>query len=256
MTSVGSYVHTWSRARWTTAVGLTLAIQVGLLLVFSQRGPMQRDRGLNTRLILPQAVVEEWRALNDPTLLALGSAQGFSALWLQPPRLPPLKADWDQPPSWLNLDPDRLAARFLEFARSNASSTPGLTFKVPLQMVPDPGVYEQAPLLTASNLRVTGDLDGRELLRQPELPSWKAVDLLPPSEVRVVVDTRGWVTSAILVSSSGSTEADRFALNAAREVRFAPRRAAATTPALTLGRLVFEWHATPEQTNTPALKPR
>jgi TonB family protein len=225
-------------------------LQVALVFAFSHRGPLRPLQRLNTALVLPRRVAEELQALTDPTLLALGHPRGFSALWLQPTDPPPVEVNWKQPPQWLSLDTNKLGRAFLDHAHSNVTSLHGLVFRAPPPVLPNFPPPAVLPLRTASTLRVTDALTGRALGRRPELPSWPATDLLLPSEVRVVVDGRGLVVSAILESASGSKEADAFAVQAAREVRFAPD----PTPArdtLTLGRLVFEWHAVPPNTDPP-----
>ncbi len=232
-----------SRLRWAAAIGCVAVVQVGLVLALSEHSPLQRPARLNTELVLPRRVVEEFRALTDPTLLALGSPRGFSALWLQPTEPPPLDPDSKQPLQWLSLDTSKLGRAFLDYAHSNVASLHGLAFKVPPQGLSDSGSPEVKPLRTASTLHVTGDLAGRKILRAPELPSWTATDLLLPSEVRVVVDDRGLVISAILESASGSKEADLFAVQTARELRFGRAPQSRDKDSLTLGRLVFEWQA-------------
>jgi hypothetical protein len=237
-------------------VGISVAVGVQWALIagFSIRAPLTPRTGPNTRLNLPAAVPAELQALTDPTLLALGGPRSFSAIWMEIPQLPPVDATWKQPPQWLDLDAAALGAAFLEYARSNATPVHGLAFKPPPRAIREASVVTALPLRSASSLQIAGDLGDRKLLADPELPSWPATDLLLPSEVRVVVDSRGIVISAILQSGSGLPQADEFAVKQARQLRFAPLRQGETSiHSLTLGRLLFNWHATqvPDKTTEP-----
>lgn len=237
-------VEPWSRVRWATTITVVVVLHVVLVLAFSNPPPLHRRATLNTEVILPEHVAGELQALTDPTLLALGGPQSFSAIWLETPRLPPVDARWKQTPQWLRLDQGTLGDRFLAFVRSNAASLQDATFKTTPGLLPVPAQAKPTPLRAKSTMRVEGDLAHRKLLRKPDLPSWPATDLLLPSEVRVIVDARGLVVSAILLSSSGSKEADQFAMKQAWQMRFSPKPHETETEALTVGQLVFEWHAT------------
>lgn len=234
----------WSRGRWAMTVSIVVALQLALVLALSRRPDIQPRTGLNTQVILPESVAVELQALTDPMLLAAGGPHSFAAVWLKTPEIPGVDADWEEPPQWLPLDPGLLAREFLEFARSNVASLHGLAFKTKPRVLPSAGLASPAPLRMASTLRVLGALTNRTLLRTPELPSWPATDLLLPSKVRVVVDGRGRIISAILQSSSGSEEADRFAVNQAMQMSFAPASPGIQHQALTLGQLEFQWQAT------------
>jgi hypothetical protein len=197
----------------------------------------------------------ELQILTDPTLLALGGPHSFSAIWLELPELQPLPTDWEQPPQWLGLQSDALGERFLAFAQSNAGTSAGLAFKTRPQTVPAKPRVIPKPLKTESTLHVTGDLAGRAILSKPNLPSWPAKDFLLPSTVRVVVDARGFVTSAILQSGSGSVTADELAVTLAKQVRLSPVIHTAGIMPLTLGQLLFEWQTKPvTDTGAPTKK--
>jgi len=96
---------------------------------------------------------------------------------------------------------------------------------------------------TNSTLRVAGDLVNRRLLNPPQLQSWPALDLLTNTVVQVLVNAEGNVFSSTLLTLSGSKEADQNALDVARAARFEPLRR--SSPALTIGALIFEWHTAP-----------
>ncbi len=85
------------------------------------------------------------------------------------------------------------------------------------------------------------------------VPSLPYNDVIPPSQVQVLVDAAGKVVSAVLLPPDNLLEsaghydaADRRALELARAARFAP------APRLTFGRLIFNWHTVPvTSTNEP-----
>lgn len=233
----------WSPTRWTVAIAGAVVVQVVLILGFSLRGPIPQRSGRNTELNLPASVPVELQALTDPTLLALGGARSFGAIWLEPAPLPPLNADWRQAPRWLVLEAGLLGSGFVEYARSNAAPVHGLVFRPPPRDLGTSPTVTPAPVRTASALRVTGRLSDRPLRTAPDLPSWPAPDVLPPSEVRVVVDARGVVISAILQSGSGLAAADQYALQTARQLRFKPLPPGESNGSLTLGQLTFDWRA-------------
>jgi hypothetical protein len=237
----------WSRVRWASAIGIAVVVQLALVLAFTQRpvgGPRPVD---DAQVILPEQVARDLQQLTDPTLFALGGPRNSSATWLELPQLPPVKTDWEQPVQWLGPEPGALGRAFLEFARANASYLQGPAFKTAPKAALPKSLANPKPVRTASQLIVLDDLQGRRLLNAPELPSWTAGDVLLPSNVRVVVDARGRVTSAILLSpGSGSAEADRFAVAQAWQLRFSPVPPGPETQPLTLGRLAFTWHTTPQ----------
>lgn len=237
----------WSRGRWGAAISIAVLVQLALVLAFTQR-PVTTQRPVNdAHVILPENAATELQELTDPTLFALGSPRNSSATWLELPQLRPVETDWEQPPQWLALEESALGRTFLEFARANEGSLHGPAFKPAAPKVflakPPPA---PKPVRTASSLQAADGLADRRLVNAPALPSWPANDVLRPSEVRVVVNTRGRVTSAILLSNSGSDAADQFALAQAWQLRFSAAPAESEIKPLTLGRLVFTWHTTPE----------
>lgn len=237
-------VPSWSRNRWATTITITVTLQFVFVLLLSSRTPFQPRTNTPPGVIVPERVPGELQALTDPTLLALGGSRSFSSLWLQIPPLPTVDADWKETAQWLGLDAATLGENFLAFARSNTASLHELSFKTTPEPLAVSPVAMPKPLRTVSTLEVKGALAQRSLLSEPDLPSWPATDLLLPSEVRVTVDTRGRVISAILQSSSGSNEADQFAVKQARKTRFTAAPPGTDPDSLTLGQLVFRWHAT------------
>lgn len=192
--------------------------------------------------------------LDDPTLFALPHARGFSGeAWLRAehPGFP--LADWSEPERWLALKEQVLGAALREFISTNPPPPPlGLPPWIPEWTkagLPGPVAPAQSP----STLEVTGDLAGRGMSAMGDLPSWEAPDLLTNTVIQVLVDGRGLpLSSAVLFSGCGHPPADRWALERAREARFAPLPGAADAdPAAALsqlawGRLVFAWRSLPE----------
>jgi len=255
MNAIADEARPWSRLRWTATISIVVAIQLVLALALSSRPILKPDRRLNTQVILPETVAEELQTLTDPTLLALGGSRSFSAIWLSPPNLPPVLTDWEQAPQWLGLKAKALGGMFLQFAHSNSGSLHGLGFKTDPQTLPTESRTAPKPLRTESTLRAVGALAHRSVVSHPELPSWPAKDLLLPSRVRVVVDHRGFVTSSILQSGSGSIKADRFAVNEALQMRFAPVAHSSGAEPQALGQLVYDWHAIPQTSTNQAAGP-
>jgi hypothetical protein len=236
----------WSRTRWAVSITIVVATQLALVVGFSNRQPVDRRTTTNTTVNLPTAVPAELQALTDPTLLALGGPRSFSAIWLAPSTLPPVDARWKSAPQWLALETDSLGASFVAFARTNLAPVHGLAFRPPPRTTEPEQPLPLQPLRRASSLEITGALQQRSLLTRPELRSWPATDLLQPSEVRVLVDQRGIVLSAILQTGSGLAAADASAVEQAKQLRFEPDRSEPTFDTLTLGLLRFHWHATPK----------
>jgi TonB family protein len=149
-------------------------------------------------------------------------------------------------------------ARFMETNRF-APFQPAL--KPPVELTVPELAPETAPAAD-SELRIEGDLARRRLLNPMVLPLQPSpniltTDILTNSVVQVVVDAAGRVFSCTLPASSGSTNADRCALDLARNARFEPLArdgaSGAANPAagLSWGRMIFEWRTTPLPT-TPA----
>jgi TonB family protein len=68
--------------------------------------------------------------------------------------------------------------------------------------------------------------------------------------VRVVVDDRGIVLSAIVQSSSGMPAADQFALQTANQLRFSPLAGPEQDQGLGFGEIVFNWNTSLKETST------
>jgi len=262
MNAVSLNPQPWSPRRWSIMILLVFGLQVGLIFALSERKAVAPRPVKVARL---QLIAEggELLALADPTLLALPHARSFAApAWLPIPRMEFASFKWTESPRFLVLPIAQLGATFLDFMQTNTFA------QLDLDSLPTPklALPELAPLFTPptrSELRVAGDLAVRRQLNRPQLPSWRAADLLTNSVVRTKVDAAGNVLSfTLLAPGSGSKAADQRALELTRLLRFAP---ASQPPAispdpvgqLTSGTLIFEWHTVPPPpaTNAPTTVP-
>ena len=95
-------------------------------------------------------------------------------------------------------------------------------------------------------MKINGALSNRKLLVVPDLPSWGSTNLITNTVVRLMVDSEGLPRSQTLLSRSGATEADDYAVRMTRGLRFEPvivTRNAETSPdSLAWGEVVFQWH--------------
>ncbi len=256
------------RRWWLAILGLTL-LQAAILrwgVLPPGPGRVPRDTGTRFALALQRAPADALDGLpwlNPPTLFAFPSLEGFSgSAWLRygPPSLPdtPVK----DVPQWLEIQTNHLG-RALADAVTQASPPTMLIVDRP------PSWRENLlpvnpPPVVGSSLRVEGAPARRVAWQSLPLPAWPFADVIADSIVQVAVDHDGRVTSASLVEREGAPsgiifgppathlpEADRFALEAARTLRFAPllprlpSAASAPPPAPEWGRLVFEWQTLP-----------
>ena len=243
----------WTRARWLSAFGLVMVLQAALILLLSRRPSISRpqpDAPLTVSLVAAApagTVMDEWLALDDPTLFALPDARAFSGpAWLRVPRLKHRSQDWTEPVPWRTQSVHELGATFSAFMRTNLPGPRLLADK------PPPPVSEvnvpPVPLRSQSAVRIEGDLASRGLLNAIKVPSIEHTNILRSTVVRVRVDMRGRIFShPIVMESSGSEAIDRQALEQVRTLRFKPAMAGdANRPpkdsTLTSGSVVFEWH--------------
>src|SRR5258706_396478 len=253
MISAEAEPASWPRRRWLWTLALIFLIQLGLIFALSDRNPI--------RVLTPRAsptlqlVVNpppELVALTDPTLLALPHPQGFAGLaWLKVPKLEFHSYDWTEPTNWLALDPSRLGATFNEFIETNLFSS------LPVPTLPEADLSQ--PYFTGvsnprigSTWRIDGALARRRVVSTLQLPSWFNTELLTNTVVQVVVDGRGRIASVpLLLTSSTDKDADDYALQQARSMRFEPidgesQESSSSLTGLTWGKIIFEWDTIPK----------
>jgi hypothetical protein len=237
----------WPLSRWLLLIVLVLAAHVALILTFGARKPVTPRVVTNVPELELATGSSEWLVLNDPTLFALPSREGFAGpAWLEPPRVEFHRQDWTEPPRWLPLPVGELGTVFSQFMQTNRFAAFRFELKSPPQFTV-PLVPLEPEFAKASTLRVEGSLTRRQLLTPMTLPSWPYADVLAPSKVQVLVNAAGDVVSVVLLSPSGYDPADQSALELARTARFTP------SSGLTIGKLIFGWlTVAPAATNAPA----
>lgn len=264
--SAGGSAHVrppgWSRRRWGWALAAAVGAQVGLIWLLGERPQPTRptpDFGLQISLAAEPDSARQLVRLPqrmEPTLFALPALEGFSGrAWMRaaPVRYEP--EPWTEPMRWLEVEPERLGVGFGALVAASARA-PLLVADKPLPRLigaelPLAGV----PVRTQSMVRLSGGLAQRRLAEPLVMPSWPHPDILSNTVVQAVVDAAGWVISATVVQSSGSPQADQFALRQTLHARFEPAvaEAGAEGPrALTQGRLTFLWHTVPPSNETAA----
>jgi len=208
----------------------------------------------------PGSAIAEWLEIEDPALFALPDPRAFSGLaWMTAPALRHQSVDWTEPPRWLTRSVNELGWAFAEFVRTNVVVPRMLADKPAPQ--PDKVTVPPLPLPVRSNLRLEGDLAKRELLTPLELQSITNTEMLTDTVVQVCVSPLGVPFAPVPLSSSGSPEADREALELVKSVRFKPLAGGnSTSPrsqaAFTWGKIIFQWHTLEmPATNAPAAKP-
>jgi hypothetical protein len=240
-----------------------MAAQVGLIFSLSDRTPLssrQPDLTTTFHLVIdapPGSAIAEWLKIEDPALFALPDPRAFSGLaWMPAPALGHRSVDWTEPPRWLTLSVNELGRAFAEFVQTNVAGPRVLADKPTAQL--DKVTVRPLPMPASSNFRLEGDLAGRELLAPPELPSIPQAELLADTVVQVCVSPAGVPFSPVALSSSGSAEADRHALEFVRSIRFRPLAGGnSASPhnraAFTWGKIIFQWHTLEiPATNAPA----
>jgi hypothetical protein len=238
-------------------------LQIALILQLGRRGERPTERPLfrtAVRLAVPgqdATPLDDAVRCDDPLLLALPTQQGFSGpAWLQfsPPdyQLP----ETTNPVYWLSLDPPALAETFRSFVATNAVAPVGAAARPLPRLTRFEPAQTTEPVRTKSRLVVTDELASRVLLSPDELRSFAFNDILSNTVVRVAVDADGRATFVMLISQSGSREADAYAEEFARHARFRPLRLGPgmtpPTAPLTWGRLTFRWHTTPTNSSPGA----
>ena len=235
----------WSRQRWWLTILSVLLLQAALVVLLENPSPDQPRPPVRPPAIhLRESISLIPLAVNDPTLFVLPHREGFSGgAWLNQMFAPNFSpADWTEPLRWLKLSADNLGGNFREFLAANAAPE--------FQTIPSVEPAFTTPRLFAmpeppaqSVFQIDGNLAHRRLLAPPELRAWTNADLLTNSVVQLLVNAAGNPVSTVLLSGSGSTEADQFALAFARAAQFEPSAAAAEN--LTIGTMIFRWTTLP-----------
>ena len=253
----------WSGRRWWGLVALIFVVQVALIFWLgdtSRSSPGPATPAFTLKLA--GSATNELLALNDPTLFALPHRQPPDGPASPPtPRPDAHSFQWPEPTNSLRLAVGQLGAIFNRFIETNEFNSPlfPATLKPALTLpsLPPPAVSAER-----STLSLEGDLAQRRLITPIPLRSMTNVDILANSVVRIAVDAEGRPVAPTLLSRSGSSEADQYALEQARAARFEPLRRNPTDTSLhpaadlRLGTMIFRWHTVPPPpTNAPVTRP-
>ncbi|MEW6156230.1 MAG: energy transducer TonB [Verrucomicrobiota bacterium] len=256
-TNVMEPVH-WAPRRWWAAVLLVFAVQIGFIFFASERlrAPVPREQA-KSRIALAgemgAAGADGLSAWSDPTLFALVRPRGFSGpVWLNRPPIAYEPPHWTEPPKLLSAAsmPTSLDRLVAETSMQSASLFESLPSNL------------ETPRVKNDRRRLESAIRSRNLPAfavQPTVPVWPGSEILTNSVVRVMVNAAGYVFSTVLVTSSGSREADQKALEIARQARFEPAEPSGSAPVagspeqFQFGHLVFEWLTVePGLTNAPS----
>lgn len=242
---------------WLAAI-LVFAAQIGLLFWVGNPPPFKPPAPPpGPKIHLDADGSQEWLSLQDPTLFVLPHRENFSgAAWVKIKPLEFTPTNWDEPPRPLPLAQEQLGATFTEYMQTNLPPR----FQPELNAgsgFADVNVPTMESISVPSAMRVEGDLANLRLLTPLRLPPQTNADLLTNTIIQLLVDSRGNPFSTVILSGSGSVQADAEALtNYAKAVRFQPAEQAevGSVPSdkMTLGRLIFEWQTKlPAPTNSP-----
>jgi TonB family protein len=245
-------------------MALVFGAQLGLIFWLSDRSGVRPRQPVSVpSLSVVGNAAGELMALSDPTLFALPHRQGFSGLaWLRIPQPPFRSFDWPLNPRWLQLSVRQLGAVFDHAVEPDSFNLPASPARPePELTIAAPGSLPAAPV--RSTLRLEGGVSGRRLITPLELLPVQHTDLLTDTVVQIVINSEGRLAAVpILLSRSGSKEADARALRIASTVRFdpmiggGPGTVANPTAQLAWGSMIFEWLTVPvPPTNTPTATP-
>ncbi|HEV8293673.1 MAG TPA: hypothetical protein VGP94_17190 [Tepidisphaeraceae bacterium] len=177
----------------------------------------------------------------NPALFALPSRDGFSAAWLKYPPLEHQLTSSEEPVKWLSIEDVAadFGAAFRDFVKASRPS-PLKIADLPLPSPLDTAV-PPLPLPAESFLEVTGDValaPGTSL----NLPSWQNTEPLSNSVVRVIVDSSGVPFSHVLLQSCGMPQADKYAMQLLKTLRFQINLFKAEPTRPQSATLIFHWH--------------
>ena len=238
------------RRRWLVWVVVVFAAQLGFIVwLGAEQDIAPRTPNSPPPTSLAVNYDFELAELFDPTLFALPNRHGFSGLaWALTPGAEYAAPDWDEPLRWLPLPTEKLGSTFRHLVVDD------LTSPLPVAEKPEPQIPALdiaatiLPMPARSLLRIEGGIAGRSLLVPLALPSWPNSDILMHSVVRVIVDARGHVVSAMRLEGCGLPEADQKALDLVRTAQFEPMKDGENTQlahplaGLSWGKMIFQWH--------------
>jgi hypothetical protein len=214
------YPGKWNRfIRRTGWIIIVFLLQIGLIVWFSGNSKAairKTSPAPSLSIVSPQS--GELVALTDPTLFALPHYRTFSgAAWLRSHNIPAQSFEWSDKPGWFQPSNDD----FLPGTNSAAAEIEvSELVKTAPPLPPRPAVSVAPQFPEKSKLEILGFT--RALVSAPSLPAWSTTNALTNTVVRLMVDANGITRSQTLLVRSGLPEADQFALNTSRNLRFAP----------------------------------
>ncbi|MGA2748800.1 MAG: energy transducer TonB [Verrucomicrobiota bacterium] len=235
----------WTRSRFLAVVGVLFVLQVGLIMLFGGRKPPSLQAtapSIRFRALSGPVTEQELLRLffaGDPAVFPGPGPHGFSSrAWMdqRPEQYQP--SNPLEPPSWLALNPARLATNFIALPAGSEPFPLGLAEQRTAQVEPLPAFLPPERIRAGSEFHIEGALGERLLSQPPLLTAWPSAQVLASSVVEIAVNPAGDVIAARLLLRSGSPDADKDALAKTRALRFRPSTAA---PAITWCRAVFDW---------------
>ena len=234
----------WPFRRWLLFILIILAGQLALIFWLTGRPYITHQAvAFAPHVYLSTDPQAQWPGLNNPTLFLLPNRHGFSGpAWFPTPpqeyNLPP----WSESARPLSLSVEKLGGALADYVRTNSAGA------TELSPPPEPQLGNILPTqnlgFAHSELTIEGALAHRPLLSQFDLQPQPAADILTNTVVQAGVDAQGSVFSTVLLKTSGSKDADDYALKLAKSAQFRPSRktsSTATQNQLTWGTLVFHW---------------
>lgn len=246
-----------SRFKLWIAIAVVFAAQVGLTFWLGNPPSVKHFQPPTVPVIyIADSRYRDLLAINDPTLFILPHRDNFSGdAWLKmaPRKFSP--TNWTEPTRPLELPKEQLGATFAAFMQTNRPARFHPRIESGLETA-EAAAAPLPPISIPSRMYVEGDLAKLRLLTPLHLPLQTNSDLLTNTVIRIMVDSHGYPYSPVILSGSGSDEADHLALtNYSRAIRFSPPEAEALSivPAnkMVSGKLIFEWQTVPPaSTNT------
>ena len=202
-------------------------------------------------------------AFSDPMLFTKPNRRGFSGdAWREFPKVEHQLIDWNEPGRPLLNEPEMLGVSF----RNAMPDHLPFVVDIPLKREAKPLSLEIPPLAfrKTSELEIKGNLGERLLVRMVTLPSLSHGKAIQRTQVRIGVNTDGYVVSAIVQRDlkrpdSLQAEADQRALDLIKGIRFEPKsnmlnQQMKPSNSLEWGEAIFHWQPS-TQSNSPSVNP-
>jgi len=250
-------VHPPRWVRLWIAIFCVFGLQVGLFFWFSDRSPLKVRATRPAPAVHSAVTTNGFLLVEDPTLFVLPHHKSFSGqAWLQITNHDFQTEEDVESPRLLGLRRDELGTAFARYIETNTAPRFEGGYSSRPELTPPP-MPASTPIVLPSTVRIEGELARRRLLSKFDLPAWQSADLLTNSVIQVLVDSVGTTLSAVLLTSSGNTNADPYALQLAKNARFesvqkaGPERPSADRAGLMTGKLIFQWQTLPPSNAAP-----